>query len=254
MEPSPINFTTTRLEIQRQGQVIGGATGFFFRDVGYEFLVTNRHVVKDETGNQDPDALTMFLHVGRTDLKVIMPVTVSVRSRDRPIWMEHVDYASLKCDVVLIPMCKETLDGSNFMNFQKASITCIGAELINTHLVNPFGDLAIVGYPLGFHDRANNLPVYRRASIASSYGIDFNGMPYFLVDANLHPGTSGSPVVNTHHTLFRDSGGPEAYNLFGVHSAQHIVKGEPLGLNVVWYANLLPEIARLLHRQQWTFT
>ena len=78
--------------------------------------------------------------------------------------------------------------------------------------------------------------------IASQYGINFNKKPYFLIDANLHPGTSGSPVVNSHHTLFREQGSKEGYKLFGIQSAQHLVDGEPLGLNVVWYSYLLNEI------------
>lgn len=101
----------------------------------------------------------------------------------------------------------------------------------------------MVGYPLGFHDQTNNLPVYRRASIASAYGVNFGGLPYFLIDANLHPGTSGSPVVNSHHTLFKDAGCEEGYKLFGVHSAEHVVDDDPLGLNVVWYADNLVAIA-----------
>jgi hypothetical protein len=250
MEISTINFVTTRLEIQKGGGTIGGATGFFFHDGGREFLATNRHVVVDEEGGQHPDALKMLLHANRADLKATKPVVARLQRSGAPTWLQHPDYDLLKCDVVLVPMDPTTLDQQNLMNFKGASITCTTSEIINTHLVNPFGDLAIVGYPRGFHDAANNLPVYRRASVASCYGVDFNGMPYFLVDANLHPGTSGSPVVNTHHTLW---GGPKAYTLFGVHSAQHVVRGEPLGLNVVWYANLLPEIARQIHRQQWNF-
>jgi hypothetical protein len=253
MEISRINFTTTRLEIQKGGVTIGGATGFFFSDGGREFLATNRHVVVDEEGDQHPDALKRLLHANRTDLKATRPVVAALQRSGAPVWLQHRDYALLKCDVVLVPMDRSTLDDPNLMNFKKASITCMESEIINTHLVNPFGDLAIIGYPRGFHDAANNLPVYRKASIASCYGVDFNGMPYSLVDANLHPGTSGSPVVNTHHTLFKASGGPEEYYLFGIHSAQHVVKGEPLGLNVVWYANLLPEIARQIHRQRWEF-
>jgi hypothetical protein len=87
------------------------------------------------------------------------------------------------------------------------------------------------------------LPVYRRASIASAYGVNFGGFPYFLIDANLHPGTSGSPVVSSHHTLFKERDGKEGYALFGVHSAEHVIEGDPLGLNVVWYADALVEIA-----------
>ena len=80
--------------------------------------------------------------------------------------------------------------------------------------------------------------------MASCYGVCFGGLPYFLVDAHLHPGTSGSPVVSSHHTLFREQGHREGYALFGIHSAERVIDEEPLGLNVVWYAHLLLDISR----------
>ena len=41
----------------------------------------------------------------------------------------------------------------------------------------------------------------RNALIASPYGINFGGQPMFLVDANLHPGMSGSPVMTKPRTM-----------------------------------------------------
>ena len=55
--------------------------------------------------------------------------------------------------------------------------------------------VVIIGYPLGFFDDIHNLPIARQGSIASVYPIPFQGKPFFLVDANLHAGTSGSPVI-----------------------------------------------------------
>jgi len=253
MKISDINFTTTKVEMYEAGTLVGSATGFFFRDQGIEFLATNRHVVIDEESNCHPDTLKILLHASRENLGVNLFVLVSLYRENLPLWLQHPNYSSTGCDVVLVPLDKTTLHQQNLLSFRASQITHFGSEIINKEQVNPFGEVAIVGYPLGFHDMANNLPIYRRASIASSYGVEFNGKPYFLVDANLHPGTSGSPVVSTHHTLFRRDGGRESYCLFGINSAQHVVDGDPLGLNVVWYANLLPEIARQSMRLSWEF-
>jgi hypothetical protein len=38
----------------------------------------------------------------------------------------------------------------------------------------------IVGFPLGFHDALHYLPVVRQAAIASSFGLRFQGLGYFL--------------------------------------------------------------------------
>ena len=238
-----INFTTTKIEIVETGNVIASATGFFFRHNEVKYLATNRHVVIDEEKKYFPDSIRITLHANRVDLTKNRNVDLSLYKDTTPLWLQHPNYKENMCDIALIPLNKSTLQGNNYDIFMSSSITFIGSEIINTRDIHSFGSVVIVGYPLGFHDEKHNLPVYRRATIASCYGINFNGLPYFLVDANLHQGTSGSPVVNTHHTLFKESDGQEGYAFFGVHSAEHVVGQDPLGLNVVWYASLIEEIA-----------
>jgi hypothetical protein len=41
----------------------------------------------------------------------------------------------------------------------------------------------------------HHLPVVRQASIASAYGTRFQGLGFFLTDARMHRGSSGSPVL-----------------------------------------------------------
>lgn len=207
-------------------------------------MVTNRHVVIEEDNNHFPDSLRITLHKNRDDLTQNWTINIRLYKDSNPLWQQHPDYDTNMCDVVLIPLDTNTIQGNDFLLFNSSSITFIDSEIINTRDINSFASVVIVGYPLGFHDETHNLPVYRKATIASCYGINFNGLPYFLVDANLHPGTSGSPVVNSHHTLFRESKKEEGYALFGVHFAEHVLDQDPLGLNVVWYAHLLVEIAR----------
>jgi hypothetical protein len=101
--------------------------------------------------------------------------------------------------------------------------------------------LLIVGFPLGFHDAVHHLPVVRQAVIASSFGVRFQGLGYFLTDARTHRGTSGAPVVARSSTA--DAQLP--WKLLGVHSARMDMGGrdleldETLGLNCAWYADIL---------------
>jgi hypothetical protein len=100
--------------------------------------------------------------------------------------------------------------------------------------------LLIIGFPLGFHDALHHLPVVRQAAIASSFGLRFQGLGYFLTDARTHRGTSGAPVV-----MRSDSDGPLSWKLLGVHSSRmdvgdrNLELDESLGLNCVWYADIL---------------
>lgn len=114
-------------------------------------------------------------------------------------------------------------------------------------------DLMVVGYPLGYHDKVHNLPVFRSAMLASIYPVPFEGKPLVLIDARLHSGTSGSPVLvkptsqlwNAEGTrLFSNRGGS---TLVGVHSAaiderDRRLGDDLIGLNYCWFASLIPEI------------
>jgi len=55
--------------------------------------------------------------------------------------------------------------------------------------------IVFIGYPYGIHDEINLLPIARRGFTASPYVVDYNGLPLFLIDANVFPGSSGSPVM-----------------------------------------------------------
>jgi hypothetical protein len=243
MQVSDINFTTTRIEALKQGKVLARATGFFYKESGHEYLITNRHVLIQEADGYYPESLTVLVHATRDNLQLNNIVTLNLYSNRRQrLWLEHPERSVLECDVVAIPMTSQVLSDDNFDLFGRSVVTNFVKDLTEGPNVNPFGDVVVVGYPRGFSDDLHNLPVYRKAMVASQYGISFRGKPYFLIDANLHPGTSGSPVVSSHHTLFKEDGQKEGYRLFGIFSAEHLVEGEPLGLHVVWYSSLIPGI------------
>jgi hypothetical protein len=51
-----------------------------------------------------------------------------------------------------------------------------------------------VGYPDNRYDKTNNLPLIRTGLISSHPKLDYNGDPVFIIDAQVFPGSSGSPV------------------------------------------------------------
>lgn len=56
------------------------------------------------------------------------------------------------------------------------------------------GSVLFVGYPDSFYDEVNNLPLVRKGSLASMPNIDFGGKKQIVIDAQVFPGSSGSPV------------------------------------------------------------
>jgi len=214
---------------------LSNATGFFYQQASYLYLVTNRHVVLDEANDHRPETLQLVVHTNAADLQQNEHVTVPLYSDDKPAWREHPTIGS-GADVVAVP-----INDPGFLARHFAS--AFGPQ----HIVSPqerltIGhDVLIVGFPLGFHDTLHNLPIVRSAVIASTYGQWFKGCAYFLTDARTHRGTSGAPVVAKMH-------GADDWKLLGVHSARLDVSNrdpeqdEPLGLNCAWYASLVQEM------------
>ncbi len=56
-------------------------------------------------------------------------------------------------------------------------------------------ELIFVGYPDGRWDSANQTPIVRRGITATPVWLDYDGLPYFLIDGAVFPGSSGSPVL-----------------------------------------------------------
>jgi hypothetical protein len=96
----------------------------------------------------------------------------------------------------------------------------------------------------------NNLPIVRRATIASSFSHPFKGNPYFLTDARLHRGMSGSPVITRTARPSQQIFGQTEFEwrLLGVHSStldvsdRDSMHDERLALNMTWYASLIPQM------------
>lgn len=244
---SGINVTVTMIRmLDHDGSSLGSATGFFFRHQNHKYLVTNRHVIIDAAENHFPSSLELKTHNSRKDFSSNNIVNVRLYYRSKPAWHEHPDYANSRVDVVLIPLDKTTLDNENLFLFNHSIINFLSKDNFPHSLqISSFANVIIVGYPLGFSDEKNNLPVYRKGMIASSYPIHFNQSPFFLVDACLHEGTSGGPVLNSSDNVLVNEKGAfhsDFTYLLGIHSAEYVVNEEPLSLCVVWYPIVITEI------------
>ena len=64
-------------------------------------------------------------------------------------------------------------------------------------------NVLFVGYPQGGYDTHNNLPLFRRGSLASLPNIDFRGRGEVLIDSEAYPGASGSPVFTVWDNKYR---------------------------------------------------
>jgi hypothetical protein len=65
---------------------------------------------------------------------------------------------------------------------------------IDWNTLIPGSAVSFIGYPEGRFDIVHNLPILRKGYIATLPSIDFNGSKQILIDAQVFPGSSGSPV------------------------------------------------------------
>jgi len=230
-----IPFVVTPIQIWSGSTKLGSATGFFFSNQQHLFLVTNRHVVRKEGDSFYPDTLSILLHTDAQDPSRNEEYRVQLYANRVSVWKEKSEV-----DLVAIEISQQEV--TRFV------IKPLSPQwLLPSYLLMAFGEeVIVVGYPRGFSDTLHNYPISRIGAVASVYPVDFNGGPFFLVDAHLHPGTSGSPVLLKYAPLRSATtggaiGGGSMYFL-GVNSGEVNFGGDSSGLNAVWYARLVQEI------------
>jgi S1-C subfamily serine protease len=242
MAINPIVTTVAYIQQLKSNSIIGTATGFFYSRNNRLFLVTNRHVVRDEQSGTIPDTLRLLLHRDPNNISNNGTYDITLYSSDTPLWKDYPTHQV--ADVALLELDANAIQSQFFVKAWSASAFLPGE------------DVFIIGYPRGFFDPQHNLPVFRNAMIASVYGVPFRGDPCFLTDANLHPGTSGSPVITKPKSRWVDSDGNthmvtgNPYYIVGIHSGTYSVTlsdgtHEPLGLGVAWYIQIVEDIAEL---------
>ena len=238
-----ILLTSARLGTFNQQTPLTNASSFFFQRGERLFLVTSRHVLIDEPSKHFPDRIEIELHTDPNNLASSTGFSIPLYRDGQSIWRQGSDAAG-EIDVALIEIERGALPD-----------TVVFRAFTPDHLVSDEdrvevgSSLLVVGFPLGFHDTLHHMPVARRAVIASSFGLRFQGQGYFLTDGRTHRGTSGAPVVM--RDFQQDPAlGDLPWTLLGVHSSRldvgtrDLKLDEALGLNCVWYADILMTLTR----------
>ncbi len=99
-------------------------------------------------------------------------------------------------------------------------------------------EVLMIGYPKGFYDVENNLPIIRRGITASPVYINYNKKRQFLLDIPIYSGSSGSPIVIYNQNGYTDKNGGAIFGntrffLIGVamESREYEAKGRTISNN-----------------------
>jgi hypothetical protein len=240
-------FTTVRITVARdngEGSSVG--TGFLVRatipnhpDRMAVLLVSNKHVYHNP---RNPVELRFHCQNAQAPSFPDLSRHVQYTSNDFVgIYEEHpnpaIDLACLNISFMANPQHHvfwKGLPPEMFSDFSEK-------ELL------PGKQVWFVGYPANRFDVAHNLPILRVGYIASEPTVDFNAKPQFLIDAQVFPGSSGSPVIATLEKKFKLLGvltqvmiRNQRIESIPVADAQCIELG--LGLGIVYKAHLVREL------------
>lgn len=250
----------TKLEMLYDDKVLGSATGFFYKLNDDWFIITNWHVLSGRYPSNGqprhhssavPNKCKFYFNT-LTDAGLETSfITYELYSQKdgSPQWIQHptlgqnVDIAALPIHESHRGITKDLLDPDGH---DMDMLVDLGAEVF------------IPGFPLGLA-ADGVLPLWKRASIASSLEIGNGAHTFFHVDTATREGMSGAPclVISNwrHYRLDRTTGkvsvveSPIAWRLLGVYSGRlNPSDSFEAQIGKVWRESFINEI--LIHRAE----
>jgi hypothetical protein len=116
-----------------------------------------------------PDRIEITLHCDARDLTQLATLSLLLHRDGLTVWHQARDSGG-EIDVAVLELDRAAMPGNCVLRAFGPQHLAAGSHLFEA------GDrLAIAGFPLASFDTVHHLPVVRQASIASSYGVRFQG-------------------------------------------------------------------------------
>ncbi len=254
IKPDPISLTTHHLHtgLKETDSIISSGTGFLYKNNASCFLITNWHVVTGRnpmTGKCLSDTLAIPDMLSTLFRDKEKPGSCKRENIDlysdaqmkEPLWLEHPEFGN-KVDVVAIKLPEFVTESYKLYAINDIDFDSQFKEEVSD-------DIFVIGYP--FSDITYmQLPIWKKASIASEPDINIDQLPKLLIDTATRPGLSGSPVIMQRIGIHgMENGIPKGSDIMGrirkftgVYSGR-IGEGEVMAqLGIVWKERVIHEI------------
>lgn len=269
-----ISMITTPVLLLKGDNIVSQGTGFYValqdlsNNTSVIFLVTNYHVLTG-SGPQEKkppigDNIIFYFHKDDVNTGLLKTVRFPLFTKKRdPIWISNKTYPD--ADVAIIPVLKSL--------YQDCKVFCITEDWTKAPIkLRPTSRVTLVGYPYGYSDTVNSLPIWKTGSIASEPKVDFDGKPLFVIDVSAFPGMSGSPAFAVSYGTYEmEQGGTSVggvQKFLGIYASMQMLEQkkfleelqsdkktgvtiyESLQLGHVWKAQLIIDMIKSINVQQ----
>lgn len=262
-----LSMITTPVILLKGDEEVSQGTGFYYVLKGLThaailFLVTNHHMLTgyppEETKSPKGDNIRFYLHRDANDPGYVSGIGFPLYTEDgKPIWLSSKEFP--QADVAVIPILRAL--------YADAAVFAISEDWAAGNIkLRPTSTITLIGYPYGYYDKKNWLPVWKTGSIASEPEVDFERKPLFLVDISAFPGMSGSPAFAIAYGAYEMVEGPttvgHVQKFLGIYASMPMLKeakyleeitsesrlgilvGESLELGHIWKASVIINIIK----------
>ena len=229
MDTEHLSMITTPVFLLKGDKIISQGTGFYYVLKGSSqndilFLITNYHVLTghspEEIETPKGDNIIFYFHKNIQNPGDVKEIKYPLFTKNgKSIWLCSKKYP--QADIAIIPLVSSI--------FSDCEIKGISEDWTKGNMrIRPTSSITLIGYPYGYYDKKNWLPVWKTGSIASEPDIDFEGKPLFLVDVSAFPGMSGSPVFAIAYGAYETIEGPttigHVQKFLGIYASNEILR------------------------------
>jgi len=199
-----LNFCSCYTEVYRNDILLSKATSFFYNSNDDIYLVSNWHVLSDKNPKADERGEFRF-----QNKKAAIPNRIKICTygwgnvfgsgylldipllddNETPLFKSKKLNDNEYIDIACLQLNKSSfaLDGKQVSGMPVCVNTVFPETIKSNYNIHPTDDVYVIGYPFG---QINDLPIWKRASIASASNKSFK----VFIDTATKSGMSGSPV------------------------------------------------------------